>query len=254
MTLTKWIKENAAALLSAAGAMGVAATAVLTAKAVPKADDAIWLARQEAIARDERPTWRETVLPAVPAYLPAIAMGAGTIGCILGANALSRRQQAALTSAYAALEAAFQTYRERAAMLGGSELDRAIADADERERADREDDNPPWDETQTFYLSCAEKPIFFERTMEEIMAAEYCINRNFVLRGNVTLNELLAFLRLEPVEDGENIGWDQYIGESLYGYSWIDFVHRHYTTDDGLTICAIDTPFPPHSLSEGVDE
>ena len=49
---------------------------------------------------------------------------------------------------------------------------------------------------------------------------------------------------------GDVIGWDCYIGETQYGYRWIDFNHRHYVTDDGLTVCSIDTPFAPHSLDD----
>ena len=82
------------------------------------------------------------------------------------------------------------------------------------------------------------------------MHSDYYINRNLVLRGEVTLNEFLSFLGLEAVEEGDMIGWDCYIGEAQYGYRWIDFNHRHYVTDDGLTVCSIDTPFAPHSLDD----
>lgn len=84
--------------------------------------------------------------------------------------------------------------------------------------------------------------------MEEVVQAEYHINRNLALCGEVTLNEFLSFLRLDAVEEGNLIGWDCYIGETQYGYRWIDFDHRHYVTDDGLMVCSIDTPFAPHSL------
>ena len=39
-------------------------------------------------------------------------------------------------------------------------------------------------------------------------------------------------------------------GEVYWGYQWIDFTHRYFTTDDGLTVCAIDMPFLPHADGE----
>ena len=125
-----------------------------------------------------------------------------------------------------------------------------IEEAVKAEVRDREDDNPPWDEVQTFYLEGCDKSQFFERTMQQVMQAEYHLNRNFILRGHVTFNEFLEFLDLPPVEEGEIVGWTDYLGEVTYGYRWIDFEHRHYITEDGLSVCSIDMPFGPHLMDE----
>lgn len=268
MTIEDWLKKNTSTILTCLGAGGVVATVALAIKATPKALDKIQCAqvdkgeeilhklREGALEKSDagyilpKLTAIETLQACWKEYLPTVAVGTGSLICIFGANVLSRRQQASLASAYAALESAYQGYRRKVCSILGPDTDAMIEKAVEQEKQDIEDDLPPWDEVQTFYLSCCGKAAFFERTMEEVVQAEYHINRNLVLRGEVTLNEFLSFLGLDAVEEGDVIGWDCYIGETQYGYRWIDFNHRHYVTDDGLTVCSIDTPFAPHSLDD----
>lgn len=268
MTIGDWLKKNASTILTCLGAGGVVATVALAIKATPKALDKIQCSqvdkgeeilhklREGALEKSDtgyilpKLTAIETLQACWKEYLPTIAVGTGSLICIFGANVLNRRQQASLASAYAALESAYQGYRRKVCSILGPDTDAMIEKAVEQEKQDIKDDLPPWDEVQTFYLPCCGKAAFFERTMEEVVQAEYHINRNLILRGEVTLNEFLSFLGLDAVEEGDVIGWDCYIGETQYGYRWIDFNHRHYVTDDGLTVCSIDTPFAPHSLDD----
>lgn len=245
--MKNWLKRNASTILTYAGAVGMIGTIVLAVKATPKAMRACTDAQMEK--GTTQLTKLEVAKAAAPVYLPTALAGTGTLICFLGANVLSRRQQASLISAYAALEQAFADYRDKVISFGGKELDRAVTDAVQAEQQDKEDDRPPWDEVQTFYLQGY--PKFFEKTMEEVRLAEYVLNRNFVLRGSATFNEFLHFLGLDDLgEDGEKIGWESYIGEAFYGYSWIDFDHVYRITDDGMAICEIRMPFLPHGFDE----
>ena len=269
MNIGKWFKENLPIILTVVGGLGMAGTVILAVKATPKAMHDINVEKTQKANRKLREagddyrhpvglpdealpklTTAETVLACWQDYIPAAALGTASLICVFSANALNRKQQAALAGAYAALESLYQGYRRQVRAILGSGTDDMLERAVEEERHDMEDNNPPWDERQTFYLPCSGRPEFFERTMEEVMAAEYHINRNLILKGGVTLNEFLAFLALDKVQHGDEIGWDAYFGEADYGYQWIDFVHRHYVTDDGLLVCSIDTPFMPHRLDE----
>ena len=82
------------------------------------------------------------------------------------------------------------------------------------------------------------------------MRAEYEANLLFILKGSLTLNEFLQIMDLPKVEAGDSVGWEEYIGETQFGYRWIDFNHRYFITDDGLTVCSIDMPFEAHSMEE----
>ena len=267
MTVSNWIKKNASTILTCLGAGGVIATVVLAVKATPKVMDKIQTAqidkgeeilngdREGAVVKNEDGSYEmptltvvETVQVCWKEYLPTVAVGIGSLACIFGANVLSRHQQASLASAYTALASSFEAYRDKAEMLCGPGTNEMIEKAMKQEQRDIEDDRPPWDENQTFYIEGQSQ--FFERTMEQVMRAEYHFNRNFILKGEMKLNELFDFLDLPHTEEGDRIGWNRYDGEAFYGYQWVDFNHRYYLTDDNMHVCAIDMPFPPHPFGE----
>ena len=81
---------------------------------------------------------------------------------------------------------------------------------------------------------------FFETTLEQVISAEYHLNRNYVLRGYTVLNEFYDFLGIETTDYGNEIGWA--INDD--GTFWIDF--DHYQTEiDGVECYIIDMPFGP---------
>lgn len=242
MNLGQWLHKNSPTILTVIAAVGTGATAVLAAMATPDAIKSKEQAQQEK--GEEKLTLWETVKAEVPAYIPAAAVGTGTIACIFGANILNQRQQASIASAYAVLNEMYGKYRKKVKDIFGEAGDRTVIQAIKQDERDKDEDRPPWDEVQTFYFEPYGK--FFERTMQEVFEAEYHINRNLMLRGEVTVNEFLDFLGLEHVPSGDELGWNLYDGEAFYGYQWIDFNYRYYLTDDGMQVCAIDTPFSPH--------
>lgn len=115
----------ASTVLTCLGAVGVIATSVLTAKAVPKASRLLKNAEKE---KGEELTKVEKVKTAAPAYIPAIVVGASTIACIFGANALNLNQQASLMSAYALLDNSYKEYRKKVEEIYGEEADDRIVE------------------------------------------------------------------------------------------------------------------------------
>lgn len=267
MTIGNWLKKNASTFLTCIGAGGMIATVVLAVKATPNAQKKIAgakIEKRQALQTSDDPmslfyspttslTPTETVLACWKEYAPAMAVGTASLICIFGANLLSRRQQASLISAYAALDQAFMEYRGKVISLAGAETDNAVMNSIQEEHKDSDEKNPPWEVVQTFYLEGY--PKFFDMTMEKVARAEYCLNRIFVLRGYATFNEFLHFLGLDDLgEKGEHVGWESYIGEAFYGYQWIDFDHIHRVSNDGFRVCDIQMPFPPHSLDDSLYE
>ena len=105
-----FFKRNSSTILTCVGALGVVTTSVLAVKATPKALALIEAAKEE---KGEELTPVETVQVAGPVYIPAIVTGVSTIACIFGANALNKRQQAALMSAYALLDSSYKEYKAK---------------------------------------------------------------------------------------------------------------------------------------------
>ena len=245
-----FFSRNASTILTIIGGVGVVGTAVLAAKATPKAMALVEDATDE---KGEKLTPWETVKVAGPAYIPAVASGVGTLICVFGANVLNKRNQAALTSAYALTDNAYNEYKNNHQEQHGEEAHNKIIDAIAVEKAEDvtvcnynltsycdlsvQDGTS---EPRLFYDEYSNR--FFETTVEQVMNAEYHLNRNFVLRGYAYLNELYEFLGLEPTDYGSKVGWSV-DDDCIF---WIDFNHRKTLLDnDTLEAIIIETPWGP---------
>ena len=177
--------------------------------------------------------------------------GAGTVACIFGANILNKRQQASLTSAYALLDESYKKYRRKVVELYGKETHEEIVNAIAVEKAKDVGITAESLCANTCLTSdeaCGDPVLFydewsrryFESTIEQVIAAQYHANRNLVLRGYVTLNELYEFLGLEPTDYGNTVGWA--VEDEFY---WIDFNQHKVIIDDDIECYIIETPWEP---------
>lgn len=243
-----YLQKNSSTILTVVGAVGVVATAVSVAKATPKAAKRIEKATDK---KGEKLTTTEAVIAAAPAYIPSAAICASTIVCIFGANALNKRQQAAIASAYALADRAYKDYRGKVKELLGDETDIKIREAIAKDKRDEEiaayapncNSLIPKGDKMLFYEEYRGK--YFEASMGEVLNAEYHLNRNLALRGYVSLNEFYGFLGLEPTEFGDVLGWSS--GEMMDSglMPWIDFDHHMTTLDDDLECCMISPVWEP---------
>ena len=184
-------------------------------------------------------------------YVPTVLLGTGTLVCIFGANVMNKKQQAAIMSAYTLLDSSYKKYRLKLKELYGQEAHEEIVNAIAVEEAREVGINAPCLGSNTCLTddeACGNPVLFydewsnryFESTIEQVIVAEYHINRNFVLRGFVILNELYDFLGLDPTDYGSELGWT--VEDELF---WIDFNHRKVTLDDGLECYIIEAAWGP---------
>ncbi len=249
MNVIGFVRRHAPTILSWLAAGGVVGTACLSSRAGMKSAKILEDARKET---GEEMTMLEKAKRIAPAYISTALVGGGTIACILGSDHMNRKRQAMLIGAYATVSKMLESYREKTKAIMGPKADETIVKAIEDEQRDISEDRPPWNEKQEFLLDFDDlhHAIRFEATMEEVLEAEYLVNRLLVLKYQATLNEFLKLLDLEPVEGGDDIGWDDYIGETTYGYRWIDFRNNQTIDEDGKLVCWIEMPFEPHPLDE----
>lgn len=250
-----YIRKYSPVALSCIASVGVVVTAVVAVKATPKA--VVKIHADSRKNHDGDPyayTKKEAVASAWKCYIPAAAIGASTIACIMGANALNRRQQAALTSAYALVQNSYKEYKDKLKELYGEETHNAIVDSIMSEKCkdisisatggwfnsslDFGEGMEP-EIVRTFYDSFSQR--YFETTIEKVIQAEYHLNRNFMFAGTIPLNDFYEFLGLEKTELGDAVGWSSVNGD-IY---WIDFNHRRVTLEDGMEIYIIDMVFEP---------
>lgn len=235
---------------------GVITTAILASKAAPKAQK-----RLDDLKHDTpEPTKLEVIKAVAPAYSAAAVSGSLTIACIIGTSLLNRKSQASLASAYALLNHNYQRYRQTVKKIFGEDADQKVMN----EIVTSECTNPPiysmtgWgegsldfdapEETLLFYDSYSER--YFNSTISHVLQAEYHLNRNFCLGGDVSVNMFYEFLGLDPI-----IGGDKFVWDISGGIGWIDFNHRTVKLEpDGNLEClechVIDFEFSPWIESE----
>lgn len=250
-------KGVAAVALALIGAIGVGITAVMTAKATQPAVTAIEAAKKK---KGEELTKAETVMAAAPVFAPAVWAGIATAACIIGSTVISYKAQASLVGACACLDRLHKDYRGKVREFFGDAADQQVIAAISPEETKRvvlnaeclcencclSDEEPG--EKVLFYDTLTER--YFTSTVEQVICAEYHLNRNYVLGGNVSVLNWLEFLGLEPDEGEVDASiadseiWDVDDNEGLY---WIDFNHRKVRMDDGLECYIIETPFGPNA-------
>lgn len=244
-----FFKRNSSTILTVLGGAGVVATSIMAVKATPKALTLLEQAKEE---KGEALTELEVVQTVAPVYIPTIIVGVSTIACIFSANILNKRHQASIAGAYALVDSSFKEYKKKLKELYGEETHNNIIDSIAVEKADAmyirngymcdtcdlgvEDSGS---EPKLFYDMHSGR--YFETTIEQVLTAEYHLNRNYVLRGFAYLNELYEFLGLEETDYGSVLGW----APKDDGMYWIEFDHRKTVLDDGLEVYILDMPFEP---------
>lgn len=242
------LKRASPTILTILGAAGVVGTAVLAVKATPKACRSI--KRKELEVNEDTVsledvrdlTIQETIAVAWKHYIPAASAGLATIVCIFGANGLNRKQQAAITSAYILLDNTYREYQKKVRELYGPEADSAVRREVAKEAPLNSEDIPSGDELLFFDFFSGR---YLNRPIEQVIDAEYQLNRKFIHKDYVTLNEWYELLGMEPVDFGDMLGWSVSAGEAFYNYQWIDFEHELQTMDDGLECYIIHMANPP---------
>lgn len=232
-TCAKFLRKHGGTLLAIGASVGVVLTAIETGKATIKAEKLVELNK-------DVPEYgmKEKVKDCWQFYIPAAVLGAGTIGCIIGSNMLSRKEIASLSAAYVALGKSYQQYRRQVAECIGTEAEADILENSKVEEKPAEEDKK---------LLCYEpfSNRYFHATEAELYDAFYQVNRDFNLNSEVSINNLYSYLGLDYLPEKDDMGWcsDYMINE--WEYFWIDFVANKQTTDDGLEVYQVYAFQPP---------
>lgn len=216
------ISKNSPHILTGLGCAGLLSTAILTAKATPKAlsileDEIHYRDRQNfsPMTKMDRAklTWK--------CYIPAGAVGVISIGCIIGANTVNTRRGAALASLYAMSETAFREYKSKVVEEIGKNKSTKIYDDTIKSQIIS---NPPKDNviiTGNGDVMCMDllSGRYFESSLEFIR--QKINNLNYDLRSEMRLdlNQFYYEIGLDPIPLGEYVGFDLEKGQIEAAYS-----------------------------------
>lgn len=245
-----YLQKHSPTILTLLGSTGVVLTAVSAVRVTPKA---MRLLEEATDEKGEELTNLEAVQATGKVYIPTILIGTTTIACIFGANILNKHSQAVIASAYALLNESYDKYRSTVRTMYGEDTDDAII---ERMVTNTEDVyishdgsriyTPSEDESDRLLFYDYTSKAYFDSTMANVITAQYHINRNLVLRGEVSLNEYYEFLGLDSVEKGDILGW----GSEFFsdGNMWLDFKNSLVILEDGLECIVVYCLTPPEIL------
>ena len=225
-------KKNGSTILTCVGGAGVIATSVLAVKATPRALALLDHAQEE---KGEKLTKFEAIRVAGLVYIPMMLVGASTIACIFGLNALNQRQQAALMSAYALVDQTFRDYKTHVEDEYGEE-----ANAHIREKIAKDQyagDGKTSDNNVLFYDEFSGR--YFETTTAKVLKAEYELNKKLSVHGVAYLNEFYELVGLPITDYGDHLGWSAAGMYEMYREQWLDFNHEKIILDDGLEVYLI---------------
>lgn len=242
-------------ILTSVGAVGVVATAVLTAKGTIRACEL--LNEEKASSNSESLSKGEIVHIAWHCYIPATTALLTTLACIFGANVMSKRNQASMVSAYAMLSQSYQNYRRAAKTVYGEDADRKIQAqmAEERYIYDQSNGSVLYDpdhdkaEIELFYDHFSGR--YFQSTLLAVINAQYHLNRNYALGGSITVNDFYHFLGIDKIDGGDAVGWcsDELYESNIF---WIDFENQFTKLAGGMECYIVSALYEPHPIPEDI--
>lgn len=216
--LGKAIDQNSPAILTAIGVAGTVSTSILAVRATVDAASVIHERYVEEVGETDitvkgalgeytlrakaEMTWR--------LYVPAVATGAVTVGCILAANHVNSKRTTALVTAYSLTENAFKEYKEKVVEQLGVNKETKVRDAIAQDKLDR---NPSSGReiiiAEGGDVLCYETYTgrYFKSDMETLRKAQNDINQQIISEMYASLNDFFNAIGLPNTSIGDTLGW-----------------------------------------------
>lgn len=198
-------------ILIGLGISGMLTTTVLAVKATPKALKIIEEKKKEKKVEKLPPV--DVVKATWKCYIPAAVTATASTACLIGANSVHLRRNAALATAYKLSETALTEYREQVVQTVGEKKEQTIREAVAKEKIKKQ---PVKEEdvvrTKHGSTKCYE-PLsgrYFYSSAEAIRRAEIALNKRLLhdICGSVTLNDFYDELEIPRTEVGDSLGWN----------------------------------------------
>ena len=224
----QFAKKRSPEILTGIGIAGMITTTVLAVKATPKA---LQLIEEEKDRRtdkilegmspnEDENCWQVVKLKPIEVakvawkpYIPAVLLGASSVACLIGANSVHARRQAALYSAYKLSETAFTEYRDKVLETVGEETEKEVRDKVAKDKVEKN----PASKTEIYMTGKGESlfydPISDRHFMSDIETIRKIVNDlNYAMGYGsemyVSLSQLYDELGLKHTSISDNIGWN----------------------------------------------
>lgn len=211
--LQSTVVKHSPEILTGIGIAGMFTTVVLAVKATPKALRLIEDKRDDLeLGVDEKLSVVDTVKATWKCYIPAAVTGTAAAACLIGANSVNTRRNAALATAYNLSAAALTEYKEKVVETFGEKKEREVRDKIAEDHLKKNPVNNSAiivtnnGNTRCFDLTTKRR---FTSDIEKINRAVNILNNRMLRHDYVSLNDLYYELGTDGAGDvGENLGWN----------------------------------------------
>lgn len=203
------LDNNSPVILTGLAVAGVVSTAIFAGKATAEAAKKIQESENTEVGLRIKKTPQERAQLVWRLYLPAAGMGLATVACIIGAQSINSRRQAALISGFTIAETSLREYRDKVVELEGSKTDQKVRDAVAQDRVTSDAASNELVIIGSGNVLCYDMYTgrYFESQMEKIRAAQNSINEIIITDMYCSLNDFYRMINLPPTKMGEQLGW-----------------------------------------------
>ena len=210
------IVKHSPEILMGLGIVGMASAAVAAVSGTPKALRLIEAEKERRAEESEDGVGEElTKLDIVKTtwkcYIPAFTIGVASMACLIGASSVHLKRNAALATAYALSESAMKEYRGKVIETIGEKKEREVREAIAKDDLQKHavinrtivntgNGNTKCLDSLSGRFFRADRP-FLEKVVNDL-------NRRMRSDMYISLNEFYTEIGLDPIDLGENIGWN----------------------------------------------
>lgn len=209
-TTQRFLSDNSPTILTSLGAAGVVSTAVLAAKGGKLSEISLQVDAEHE-NRDEPYNLKEELQRTWKNYIPAAAVGAASIICIISANSIHSKRTAAIATAYSLTETAFKEYKNKVVEQIGAKQEERVRDEVAKDRVK----NDPLSSKEVIFVGNKEVLCYetmdgryFKSNMETLRKAQNDINAQILNEGYASKNDFCRLIGLAPTGYGEEVGWN----------------------------------------------
>jgi hypothetical protein len=221
MSLKEELRNHSPTILAGLGIGGFITAIIMSAKATPKAEDALdalnWK-HNHPKSEFVDPPLKEKIKALVPVYAPTVGMAILSTGCIVGSNRMHRYRYASVLALYTIGERSLDRWQQATLETVGEKKYETI-----QERAGEPEKDPPssmfMDDERTMFYDVFSGRYFRADSIESIRQIINDINKEMYEADFAPINDFYHRVGLPAMEYGEEWGWN-----IAYGSVYADFV------------------------------
>ena len=244
--LTKALKDlrdasikHSPEILTGIGIAGMITTTILAVRATPKALIILEDARDE---KGEELNNIEKVKAAWKPYIPTVITGVTSIACLISANSVNARRNAALATAYNISRNALAEYKEKVIETIGDKKELKIREAINQDKIE----SNPVSKNEVYITSNGDNLCYdtlsgryFKSEIDKIDKAVNKLNKRMISEMYISLSEFYDAIGLDHTKTSDYLGWN------IDREGFIDIDYGANIADDGQPCVVVDYSVGP---------